>query len=215
MQNDENVRKTGRLFVQNLALFFTNKKGKTQIEEETIDSENDSGNATIELHVRPLGNRIIRRHRYKSMYEKIKRVTDGVSGVQVNTRYELMTDNLLERVHYLMECKKRYKDPSVNLEDIACELGTNRTYMSRAINQKHKTRFNGFINTYRYNELIELLDQYPHLNRGELANRSGFNSVTTMLRVIKQHSGLKFKEWKLQVCSSTSDFHINNKLQEH
>ncbi|MDX9747589.1 MAG: hypothetical protein RBT57_03715 [Paludibacter sp.] len=215
MQNDESVRKTGRLFVQNLAIFFLNRKGKTQIEEGTIDSENDSGKAIRELKVHPLGNRIIRRHRYKSMYEKIKRVTDGVSVVQVNTRYELMTDNLLEKVHYLMKCKKRYKDPTVNLEDIACELGTNRTYMSRVINQKHKTRFNGFINTYRYNELIELLDKYPHLNRSELANLSGFNSVTTMMRVIKQHSGLKYKEWKLKVCSSTSDFQIDNKLQEH
>lgn len=202
MHNDENVRKSGRLFVQNLALFFIQRKRNFQIEEETIGNKRVLVPKNRDLKTCPLGKRTIRRHRYKSMFDRINRVKDGISNLRVNTRYELMTENLLERVNHLMECKKRYKDPSINLEDLACELGTNRTYMSRVINQKHKIRFSSFVNNYRYNELIRLLDENPYLNRTELASRSGFNSVTTMLRVIKQNTGLSYKEWKYMICST-------------
>jgi len=215
MHNDGKARKSGRLIVERLAHFFIHRKRNIQIEEGSVMNEKVSGEKNRDSKTLHPGKRTIRRHRYKSMFEKIKVVKDRISDLQANTRYELMSENLLERAHHLMECKKRYKDPSINLEDLACELGTNRTYMSRVINQKHKKRFNCFVNSYRFNELMSLLDKYPHLNREELANRSGFNSVTTMIRVIKQHTGLSYKAWKLKICSTTPGKHMDNELREH
>ncbi len=215
MHIDGKSRKSGRLIVERLTHFFIHRKSNIQIEKGISRDETVSKEINHDSKTHPFERRIIRRHRYKSMFDKIKRAKDEVSDLQANTRYELLTENLLKRVHHLMECKKRYKDPSINLEDIACELGTNRTYMSRVINQKHKTRFSNYVNSYRFNELMGLVDRFPHLTREELASRSGFNSVTTMIRVIKQQTGLSFKEFKSKICFTTPDNEMDNKLQKH
>lgn len=104
---------------------------------------------------------------------------------------------LHERICHIMEAQKRYTDPDVNLDDLANELGTNRTYISRVFNKVHNKRFNTYLNDYRFREAHRLIDENPDIRLEELAYKSGFNSLSTLSRVVKQNTGLSVKLWKM------------------
>jgi AraC-like DNA-binding protein len=162
-----------------------------------------------------LGIRIVRRHRFILSNPRLSQAEIRLQVVPIRSKYDLVRVDLSEKINHLMEKKKRYTDPSFNLEELACELGTNRTYMSRIINEEHRKRFNTYVNDYRFKELRRLLEHYPHLTREELANRSGFNSVTTMVRVIKQNTGMSYKDWKIKIRTAEGWTHFETELQEH
>ena len=152
MQNDLNARTKRGLIVQSLVDFFIYRK-KSSADAGIIESNPSLTEKKVEgyFQFRPLGRRTIRRHRFKPIYSKNGRRKQREYCINPLNHYEELSDMLNQKAQHLMETKKRYTDPSINLEDFACELGTNRTYMSRVINEKHKKRFNCYVNCYRFN----------------------------------------------------------------
>jgi YesN/AraC family two-component response regulator len=118
---------------------------------------------------------------------------------KAKTKIDFVKEELTSKVTLLMDKHKLYKDTSISLDSLACDLCTNRTYMSKCFNQSFNKPFNAFMNEYRYNEITRLVVIHPYYNRHELAEQGGFRSVSTMIRVIKRTTGLCYKEWKLMV----------------
>lgn len=56
-----------------------------------------------------------------------------------------------------MREEKIYKDNSITKDKIADLLGTNRTYLSRIINEQSKQSFTHYVNSFRIEEAIRLL----------------------------------------------------------
>lgn len=94
---------------------------------------------------------------------------------------------LLTRLIHLFENKKVYLNPDLTLQEVARELGTNRTYLSRLINSHFDQNFSAFVNTYRAKEANDLIRKSGKMTHSELAHRAGFGSVSSMKRVIKYH----------------------------
>jgi len=114
-------------------------------------------------------------------------------------KYEYVKYILAEKINDMIVYKKRYVDPKFRLIDCANEVGCNRSYVSRAINESYNQNFNSMINDHRYELLCKVVKESPLLTREEYALRSGFNSVTTMMRIIKLKTGMSYKEWKKTV----------------
>lgn len=114
-------------------------------------------------------------------------------------KFEYVKYMLAEKINELVVYQKRFIDPTFSLIDCANEVGFNRSYVSRAINEEYNKNFNSLINDHRYLLLCQTVRQHPRLTREEYAIRSGFNSITTMMRVIKLKSGLNYREWKLRL----------------
>lgn len=112
-------------------------------------------------------------------------------------KFEFVKYLLAEKVHEIIVYRKRYTDPKFTLVDCANEVGFNRSYVSRAINEEYNKSFSSFVNDNRFNLLCVIVKQNPRLTREEYAHRSGFNSITTMMRVVKHKTGLSFRDWKL------------------
>jgi AraC-like DNA-binding protein len=97
--------------------------------------------------------------------------------------------NLLkERVASVIEHKKPYLDPSLNLQTLANEVGINTHELSLVLNQGFGMNFYAYINNLRTEEAVKLLASGDY-GRGDMeavAFRSGFNSRTTFYAAIRK-----------------------------
>lgn len=82
--------------------------------------------------------------------------------------------------------EKPWLNPHLNIIDVAKHIGTNRSYVSKIINEKIGCNFNFFVNTYRVNEAKILLNKIPELSIAEISESSGFGSVNSFLRIFKR-----------------------------
>lgn len=92
-----------------------------------------------------------------------------------------VAQGLAATVRQLFEEEKIYLNPKLKLSDVARMVGTNRTYLSRFFNEENGQTFYDFVNNYRVEHATQLLrtSSYTVL---EVAEKSGFNSVSTFRR---------------------------------
>lgn len=110
-------------------------------------------------------------------------------------------DKLYSRLEALFNEKQIFKDPELRLNDVARQLGTNRTYVSKLINTRREMNFSDFVNDYRvhYSEKILSSSEYFSLSLEEIALKSGFSSTSSFYRSFVKKNGLppgKYREKK-------------------
>ncbi|MEG2673865.1 MAG: helix-turn-helix domain-containing protein [Muribaculaceae bacterium] len=90
--------------------------------------------------------------------------------------------NFANSLYKLFEDDKLYLNPKLTLSDVSQELCTNRTYLSEYINNVLNTCFFDFVNEYRLEHASKLLKSEPALTLEQIAEESGFNSLSTFRR---------------------------------
>lgn len=81
-----------------------------------------------------------------------------------------------------------YLEPLFSIRDLAARLGTNETYVSRALNAGEEKGFNYTINAMRV-EFAKLQLSQSDTSILSIALESGFNSKATFNRVFRHHTG--------------------------
>lgn len=96
-----------------------------------------------------------------------------------------------EKLLQAMEKDKLYRDPELTLTDLAKQLGTNPSLLSKVINRNFQVNFNDFVNRYRVQEVKQQLEKgaAAQLTVMSLAYDAGFNSKATFNRAFKKHTG--------------------------
>lgn len=91
-------------------------------------------------------------------------------------------------VNHLMEAKKAYLDPELNLSDLAKMANMTRGQLSETINSGFNKNFNDFVNEYRVEAFKTMLREKKHkrLSLLGIAQECGFNSKATFNRVFKK-----------------------------
>jgi len=82
-----------------------------------------------------------------------------------------------------------YLEPRLSIADLARRMGSNETYISRALNQGLDQSFNAFINALRVDRAKDLMTSNT-LNILEIAHDAGFNSKATFNRVFRDIAGM-------------------------
>ena len=103
---------------------------------------------------------------------------------------------LLHKVLYLYHHKKVYLNSRLNIQDVAKEIGTNRSYISSIINSEFNQNFCTFTNNYRVDELKKIIAKDPGLSYAVLAESCGFGSVDSLKRAVLQKEGMPRSDWK-------------------
>ena len=87
-----------------------------------------------------------------------------------------------KEINKLFVEEKLYLNPQLKLSDVARQVGTNRTYLSRFFNQEKQMTFYDYVNNLRVDHAVGLL-QKSNLRLNVIAEQSGFNSISTFRRV--------------------------------
>ncbi len=100
----------------------------------------------------------------------------------------------------LMNNDKIYRDPDLTLSDLAREIEINRNLLSQIINDEFKQNFYGFINTFRVEEIKEIIKNTDNeTSLLKIAMDAGFNSKATFNAVFKKITGLTPSVYKKEV----------------
>ena len=101
------------------------------------------------------------------------------------------------KILQLIETEKAYEDPELSLTQVAKQLKTNPTIISKIINQGFQLNFNDFVNFYRIKAVKEKLKagEYKTQTLLGIAFDCGFNSKATFNRSFKKVTGVSPKEW--------------------
>lgn len=97
-----------------------------------------------------------------------------------------------------MEDEKLYRNPSINLNTLALQIGYTSKIISIVLNQHFEKSFNEYINEYRIAEFKTkfLGPDFDHFTITGLALECGFNSQATFQRAFKESTGLSPSEFR-------------------
>ena len=104
----------------------------------------------------------------------------------------------LSRLKSHMDSEKPHLQPTITLPELAQTLSIPRHHLSQVINESFKLNFNDFINKYRIDDALVMLQDKSHHNGTilEIAYEVGFNSKSTFNSALKKHTGITPKEYK-------------------
>lgn len=99
--------------------------------------------------------------------------------------------DLMERFTALMLEQKLFTDPGLSVSSVAEYLSTNRTYLSKAINESTGNTFTQVVNDYRIREAIRLIsDTEANIPLKQIAFDVGFNSMSTFYVTFQSITGM-------------------------
>ena len=79
--------------------------------------------------------------------------------------------------------------------------GTNRTYLSQAINEYAGMSYNSWINMYRISEATDILsDPSNSISLKQLADNLGYNSISVFHRAFLKGTGMTPSVWRKEKC---------------
>lgn len=97
----------------------------------------------------------------------------------------------------LMETEKLYLDSSLTLDVLSEHLNLSRHHTSQLINEHFEVNFFEFVNNYRINEAIILLqDKKNRLNINQIIYAAGFNNRTSFYNAFKKKTGISPKSYR-------------------
>lgn len=108
--------------------------------------------------------------------------------------------NLLSRFTTLMIEQKLFTDPSLTVASVADRLGTNRTYLSKTINESTGKTFTQLINDYRIREAIaQMSDFEANKPLKQIAAEVGFSSLSTFYATFQSSTGMTPARYRLKL----------------
>ncbi|MBR1551360.1 MAG: AraC family transcriptional regulator [Muribaculaceae bacterium] len=99
-------------------------------------------------------------------------------------------NDLFERIKALVVSEKLYLRPDLKVMDLTQILNSNRQYVYEAINSHTDMSFAEFINRLRIEHAEKLMRDCPDLTMAEVAERSGYHSLSSFYRNRKKFGKL-------------------------
>lgn len=130
-----------------------------------------------------------------SMKEDMDRI-NGSSGTVAEESSDVnlqngRLDDLFLSLENMMTVRQAFRNPGITRDNIAEALGTNRTYLSKTVNEHRKQNFTQYVNSYRIQYAVKRLsDPGTDVSLKEIALDSGFSSFTTFARAFKSEVGM-------------------------
>lgn len=111
-------------------------------------------------------------------------------------------DSIGAKICALFYNEKIFLDSKLKLSDVARLAGSNRTYVSNWFNRDPKSSFYDFVNNLRVEYACDLL-RHSKDSLSTIAERSGFNSLSTFHRVFSSRKGMTPNEYR--TCKESTD----------
>ena len=114
-----------------------------------------------------------------------------------NTNLSVDDQILITGIEHLLNVEKVYQEPSYGRQDIARELSTSESTVSRVVSSHYQKSIPQLLNDHRLKEAKQLLIQ-TNENINLIVQETGFNSISSFNRVFKQSEGLSPTQYRNQ-----------------
>ena len=104
-------------------------------------------------------------------------------------------DRLKTRFEKLIITDQLFLKQGIRISDIAAMLDTNRTYVSRLVNNTYNMSFSDYINTLRIDYAEQYLLQHKDAKQSDLAAACGFPNASSFNNIFKKITGVTPKIW--------------------
>lgn len=107
---------------------------------------------------------------------------------------------LFEQLDATMRREKLYTRKNITIEETARLLGTNRVYISKAVNSFAGVSFNAYINSFRIKAAVEILsDPHDQTPIKVLADGLGYNNLTSFYNNFFKETGVPPSKFRLEI----------------
>ncbi len=104
-------------------------------------------------------------------------------------------DSLLTRFQSLILNDQLFLQPSLSLGDIAEKLHTNKTYVSKMVNNTYNMSFPELLSILRIDYAEQYILNHPDARQTEIAQACGFLSASSFNNMFKKVTGVTPKMW--------------------
>lgn len=108
----------------------------------------------------------------------------------------LLFKRYAEEVNTWFEKEKPYLRDDLRLTDLQRVFPISRSYLSQLFNKELGMSFSDYVNQFRVEESKRLMDAEPLASIQDIAERSGFHSISTFRRAFTKHTGIIPSEYK-------------------
>lgn len=107
----------------------------------------------------------------------------------------------IDKILEYMESSKAYLRSDCSLESIAKATMLNRSYVSKAINEKYRN-FNYMLNSFRIREALRIMDENHGIKVEILREECGFGSTSSFYESFKNITGMTLTEYRSSISKS-------------
>ena len=116
----------------------------------------------------------------------------------VSSLNDTLRDILHEKAQRWVE-RGGYRTPGITIEHVARDMGTNRSYLSRYLNELCHVNFYEWVAQLRIEEAQSLMSTHPSMLIEQIATRVGFTSASTFSSTFKKIVGITPNKWRNQL----------------
>lgn len=129
--------------------------------------------------------------------EKMLRDRDATSeiGYLTNDQLDDRDDNIRRRLIKYFEEEKPYLRADLSINEVASYLYSNKSYVSRVINDHFKKNFNQFVNFYRIEEAKRIFMTDRSLSITNWYQKAGFGSMASFCISFRIYTGASPADW--------------------
>ncbi len=98
----------------------------------------------------------------------------------------------------LMLNRRLYLQNSLRIDEVACELGSNRTYISSLIKHEFGCNFSEYINWLRIDYSKTYILENQNMTHEYIAYNCGFVTVSSFYRAFRRYVGVSPRNWLLK-----------------
>jgi len=113
--------------------------------------------------------------------------------------------SLFEKIENYLQNNQSFREHDITRESLALQIGTNREYLTRAIQENVNMTFSEYINHYRLEYARQLLIGHTNLSIENIYTSAGFTTKSTFYRLFKEKYSLTPKELRDIALEEMSD----------
>lgn len=134
---------------------------------------------------------------YMLFYETVERAIESDPGPDLPVTETFSCNPEMQRLVQEWVEAEGYLKPGLTIADLSKILYTNRTYLSAFINQTYKVTFREWICGMRIDYAKRALLESPDRSIAEIAEKSGFLSVSNFYASFKEREGMTPTKWRI------------------
>jgi len=101
-----------------------------------------------------------------------------------------MLQLLFLRCTQTIKAKQHYLNGRYPIEDLATDINSNKTYISKAINSQSGLSYPQYLNKLRIEYALDIMKKDPHMTLGDVAIFSGFSHQSSFTDSFKKFVGV-------------------------